>query len=338
MTLLTIAIPTYNGAETIRETLDSILSQTPTLNEQVYVVISDNNSTDGTGEILQEFNRNYQNVMYFKNPENIGYDRNYDLMIQKSPGEYVWTICDDDIIKPGAIRKVLDVLCKIPKLSNIFVNCSVYDGELKKCKTKRILDIYNDDIYLTTDSFYGKTGLATINTSGNIISRKLWLEVDKENAFDSYWSHFEIISRIKLHYPRYRSYCIAEPLVVIRQGDTVRWCCGDNLGCALLEKGLHLLEVVNWMKLQGASDKCVKQLKNTIVSNLLSTIIFARISGYNTDLRMMKWMYRIVDNPVLVLGVYFPLMIIPRVFLQYPTQIVRDIKSNNLFGITPEKS
>ena len=131
MTLLTIAIPTYNGAETIRETLDSILSQTKNLNENIWVVISDNNSTDETSTISQKYHRNYPNVLYFKNPENIGFDRNYDLAIRRSPGEYVWTICDDDIIKPGAIQKILDILHKVQDVSNIFVNCSVYDSDLK---------------------------------------------------------------------------------------------------------------------------------------------------------------------------------------------------------------
>jgi len=39
---LSVAIPTYNGAQTIRETLDSIVSQ---LEEGVEIVVSDNAST-----------------------------------------------------------------------------------------------------------------------------------------------------------------------------------------------------------------------------------------------------------------------------------------------------
>jgi len=327
MTLLTIAIPIYNGVDTIRETLNSILSQTPTLQEKVYVVISDNNSTDGTGEILQEFNRNYQNVMYFKNPENIGYDRNYDLMIQRSPSEYVWTICDDDVIRPGAIQKVLDILRNVPDLSTIFVNCSIYDGEVKKCKTERILDIYDDSIYPTADLFYKETGLASINVSSNIVSRRLWMGVEKEDAFTSYWSHYEIISRVKMRYPQYRSYCIAEPLVIIRQGETVRWRYGDNLGHALLEKGLCLMEVASRMESQGYSGDCVKQLRDTISINIVTTILFARISRYKADLPLMKRMYRTVKNPLLVLVVYFPLMLIPRVILMVPLWAARAVKN-----------
>jgi len=337
MTLLTIAIPTYNGADTIRETLDSILSQTKNLNENVWVVISDNNSTDETSTISQKYHRNYPNVLYFKNPENIGFDRNYDLAIRRSPGEYVWTICDDDIIKPGAIQKILDILHKVQDISNIFVNCSVYDSDLKICKTERVANIYDDIICYGADLFYATTVLASLLASSHVISRELWMGTNMANAFGSGWIHFDIISRIKLHHPRHRSYCIAEPLVMIRRGETVRWSHEDNLGKTLLEKGLDLLEIVNRMKSQGHSNECVNQLRSAIASDLLSTIIFARISGFGIDFPLMKRMYRIVDKPVLVLGVYFPLMVIPRVFLQYPTQIVRDIKSNNLFAITPEK-
>ena len=114
---------------------------------------------------------------------------------------------------------------------------------------------------------------------------------------------------------------------MIRQGETVRWQCGDNLGHALFEKGLYLMEVVNRMKLRGSSDECVEQLRNTIAINLLSTIVFARISGYNADLPLMKWMYRVMKKPMLVLVVYFPLMLLPTNILMIPVWVAKTVKN-----------
>jgi glycosyltransferase involved in cell wall biosynthesis len=60
MLLLSIAIPTFNGSKYIREALDSIVSQSDALDEDLEVVISDNASTDDTPEIIMEFQSKYQ--------------------------------------------------------------------------------------------------------------------------------------------------------------------------------------------------------------------------------------------------------------------------------------
>ena len=77
------------------------------------------------------------------------------------------------------------------------------------------------------------------------------------------------------------------------------------------------------MKLQGYSDNCIKHLKDVITLGFISTIMFARASGLDADYPLMKRTYRIVKKPVLVLLVYFPLMLIPDVFLRVPVQIFR---------------
>ena len=46
--LLTIAIPTYNGGNTIQNLLDLLL---PQCSDEIEVIISDNCSTDGTDMI-----------------------------------------------------------------------------------------------------------------------------------------------------------------------------------------------------------------------------------------------------------------------------------------------
>jgi glycosyltransferase involved in cell wall biosynthesis len=84
---LSIAIPTYNGAETIRETLDSIVSQ---LEDGVEIVVSDNASTDDTAEIVREYQASYPVIRYFCNDENLGADRNFDLAVRRAQGEYAW--------------------------------------------------------------------------------------------------------------------------------------------------------------------------------------------------------------------------------------------------------
>jgi glycosyltransferase involved in cell wall biosynthesis len=65
-TELSIAISNYNVAETIRTTLDSIVSQ---LQNCVEIVVSDNASTDCTPKIVTECQAKFTNIRYFSNRE-----------------------------------------------------------------------------------------------------------------------------------------------------------------------------------------------------------------------------------------------------------------------------
>lgn len=98
--ILTIGIPTYNGAPHIRETLDSILSQDPNiLDSKVEILISDNASTDETELIVREYSSKHPNLIrYSKNEINIGFDRNLDMLFKKANGAYVWLMGDDDAL------------------------------------------------------------------------------------------------------------------------------------------------------------------------------------------------------------------------------------------------
>ena len=60
-TLLTIAIPTYNGARTIGNMLDILL---PQINDQVEVLIVDNCSTDNTPQIVKKYMERYNKISY----------------------------------------------------------------------------------------------------------------------------------------------------------------------------------------------------------------------------------------------------------------------------------
>jgi len=67
--LLSFAIPIYNGEKDIRRLLDSLLAQDFSDFE---IVISDNASTDRTGEICQEYASQDTRIRYHRQSENIG--------------------------------------------------------------------------------------------------------------------------------------------------------------------------------------------------------------------------------------------------------------------------
>lgn len=59
MTQLTVAIPTYNGADRLPEVLDRLRRQAETESIHWEVLVVDNNSSDGTVAVVQQFQKNW---------------------------------------------------------------------------------------------------------------------------------------------------------------------------------------------------------------------------------------------------------------------------------------
>lgn len=113
--LLTIAIPTYNRAKYLDLCLDRINMEINSLNEEqkrlVEVCVADNGSTDNTTEIVARhqasFGKGFMNV---RASNNMGMDFNFTRCYELAKTPYVWLIGDDDVLLPGGLKKVLDVL------------------------------------------------------------------------------------------------------------------------------------------------------------------------------------------------------------------------------------
>ena len=102
---LSICIPTYNRAQFIVETIQSVISQA---GDNVEIVIVDGASTDNTTEVVNGFRQNFSNLIYYCSEKNMGVDRDMARTIELSRGDYCWMLSDDDLLKPGAINRILE--------------------------------------------------------------------------------------------------------------------------------------------------------------------------------------------------------------------------------------
>lgn len=106
---MSISIPTYNRAHYLGRLL-TILHEQSANDPRVEVIVSDNASTDGTKELVEDFLRRGMNLRYVRNDVNVGGDENIRRCYAMSQGKYAWVFGDDDVLAPGALRKILSLL------------------------------------------------------------------------------------------------------------------------------------------------------------------------------------------------------------------------------------
>lgn len=93
--LLDIYIITYNRASKLEETLKQIFSDKSPIRE-FDINIIDNNSTDDTALVINNYQKKYSNLKYIKNKYNIGGNANIVKAFYKASKDYVWILADND--------------------------------------------------------------------------------------------------------------------------------------------------------------------------------------------------------------------------------------------------
>jgi hypothetical protein len=102
--LWSVMIPTYNCAEYLRETLASVLAQAPSLEVMQIEVIDDYSTQDDPEAVVKELGQG--RVHFYRQPENVGYIRNFETCLQRSRGKLIHILHGDDYMRDGFYRKL----------------------------------------------------------------------------------------------------------------------------------------------------------------------------------------------------------------------------------------
>lgn len=109
--LVSILIPVYNSEKFIRETLDSVLSQTY---KNFEVIIVDDACTDNTPKILIEFAELDTRINLFRNDTNLYIAKARNKAISLSKGKYIVWQDSDDISLPTRVEKLVKFMEEHP--------------------------------------------------------------------------------------------------------------------------------------------------------------------------------------------------------------------------------
>jgi glycosyltransferase involved in cell wall biosynthesis len=108
---LTVGLPVFNGARTLRETLDSLMVQTFDAFE---LFVSDNASTDATPDILAEYAARDARIRIVRQPRNRGAIANLHYLLEHARTPLFTWFAADDVCAPTFLERTRGALVAHP--------------------------------------------------------------------------------------------------------------------------------------------------------------------------------------------------------------------------------
>lgn len=104
-----VALTTYNSEPYLAELLDSLFAQT---RQDFTLLVADDESTDGTGAILQAYSRRYPGRIRLLPPDGPrrGVIRNFDRVLAQADADYVFLCDHDDVWLPHKIERSMEAM------------------------------------------------------------------------------------------------------------------------------------------------------------------------------------------------------------------------------------
>ena len=100
--MITVGVPIYNNAGTLRRTVDSILAQTRPASR---ILLSDDRSTDDSQGVGEALAAAHPSVVYVRRTENLGPTMNFHWLAHAATTPYFMWLAGDDYILPTYIEK-----------------------------------------------------------------------------------------------------------------------------------------------------------------------------------------------------------------------------------------
>lgn len=140
---LSIGLPVYNGEQYLPEALDALLGQSY---DDFELIISDNASTDGTGDICRRYRAMDSRIRYVRLPKNVGAGPNHNYVFTLGRGELWKWASHDDLYGRDLLLRCVEALDERPHMVLAHTTNAIIDGD------GRATQVF--DYRLATDSPY----------------------------------------------------------------------------------------------------------------------------------------------------------------------------------------
>lgn len=157
--LVSICMPTYNGAQFIAEAIESAINQNY-LNLEI--IVSDDASADETLSIIESYKEKttIPISIYHHKPKSIG--ANWNNCIKKAKGVYIKFLFQDDVLLPNCIEEMVKVLEQDKSIALVASKRAfIVEPSFLNIETKKWIEIYGDLQYKLNLSY--KNGISYLD-------------------------------------------------------------------------------------------------------------------------------------------------------------------------------
>lgn len=289
MLKISICIPTYNGSQTLRATLDSLIGQSI---EDMEIVICDDQSRDDTYAIAKEYEAKYPFVKAFQNKDNLGMDRNFTQVVSHATGDFVWFSGQDDIFEQGAIAKFIDITKKYPDVDLVYFNYRFLSGNLDKEVALPPLSLNSDRLFENSAQYFEVFDQAPSFLAATVMRREFWIKTPVE----PFWGTHYVQVGVWLQNCRdKKTYVVANPKYISCRIPEDSW--KNTGGQMLFEIFSGTLEVYYRTYKTGngvVPAKLMREMRSKFITDLPNLVIFLGGKGFrlnDTLARRMKYIF-----------------------------------------------
>jgi glycosyltransferase involved in cell wall biosynthesis len=213
--ILSVVVTTYNRAEPLGWTLESLSKQTRLPDE---LIVSDNCSQDDTAEVVASFQNRFPKLVYSRNDENLGMPGNLNAGIQRANGDLIANLHDADTCDPTLLEKWEQALIEYPDAG--FVWCGLVNKGADPTRTR--VRLHPCDPYTPGREFFEKhfLGNYACMIRGTVMARKEVYET--MGFFDPGWGMYSDVEMWMRICSQYGVAYVREPLQICSSDHTSR--------------------------------------------------------------------------------------------------------------------
>lgn len=194
--LLTIAVPSYNAEKYLPDTIPTILSAKNA--HLIDLLIVNDGSSDGTGEIAEEFERNYPDIIRVLNKPNGGHGSAVNAGIKNAYGTYFKVVDADDWVDTDNLDDLIEYLKEtdvdeiLSPYYRVYVNQA---GDVVSIENYNEFSMIQTDKVYQVDAFYEQIG-RTVGMHTMTLKTQLLKENQVELSENMYYVDMEYITYV----------------------------------------------------------------------------------------------------------------------------------------------
>ena len=267
--LLSVCIPTHDGRrDELAHALAALTAQLgPEHAGDVEICIADNDSADGTAELVRDLARTHR-VVYHRHDRDIGAAANVLASVALASGEWVWLHSSDDALAPGALDAVVRRLRDgEDELVGLSLGRARMDRGMRREEVPEPAAVLPDDperpqVFTDPREALAQAGIMQTFLTSTIVRRAAWVSVVAQDAgapqrTTRLFPHCYIIGRALLDGGGAWAWD-PRKLVLARTGNEIFSALGGGAVSASVEVSRELVKL--WTALLGPRDPAFRAL------------------------------------------------------------------------------